>query len=149
MPANPGAKRAAEKQKKKREAARKLAEQARARAKDREMAARAEAGEAAADEGPVRAPVDYDELDRQATEVPKLLKKNAITEAAKICAEMIRAHPDQPDGWQCFALVHEARGDFAKAVSEMERAASRVSEDDDVTAAKIKKELERLRAKAK
>jgi hypothetical protein len=41
--------------------------------------------------------------------------------------------------------VWEARGELKKALAEMERAASRVPKDDDVSARTIELELERLR----
>jgi tetratricopeptide (TPR) repeat protein len=145
MPANPGAKRANEKAKRKREAARKARALSRPRARTDAPEGGAPEADAPFDlEG--RSSIDFDELDRLSAEVPALLKKKKIDEAARACAEMVRQYPGQPDGWQRFAAVHEARGDLPKALAEMERAAARVSADDDVSAATIAKELTRLRA---
>ena len=147
MPANPGAKRANEKQKRKREAVRK----ARALARPRARTAAAPGGSPEADAGSPfdlegRSSIDFDELDRLSAEVPALLAKKKIEEAARACAEMVRRYPGEPDGWQRFSAVHEARGDLPKALAEMERAAARVSPDDDVSTATITRELTRLRA---
>ena len=147
MPANPGAKRANEKQKRKREAVRKARALSRPHARTVDapgVAPEMDAGSPFDLQG--RSSVDFDELDRLSAEVPALLKKKKIDEAARACAEMIRRYPGEPDGWQRLSAVHEARGDLPKALAEMERAATRVSPDDDVSAATIARELVRLRA---
>lgn len=152
MPSNPGAKRNQEKQKKKREAAQRARKEAAARAKARapqvpeEPPPGEDEGPSPYGEGP--RPVDFDAIDELAAEAAELIKKKKIDEAGKKAAELVRRFPDEPDGWQAFALVYEARGDLSRAVAEMERAAQRVSKEDDVTAAKINKDLARLRAAA-
>ncbi len=150
MPANPGQKRNQEKAKKKRDAAQKLAAKQRAR-----VAALAPK----VDDGPMEPEddgspfnmrgegvVDFDELDQLSEKAKVALKKKEIAEAAKLSAEMVKKFPNEPDGWQRFAGVWEARGDVKKALAEMERAAARVSKDDDVSTATLEKELVRLRA---
>jgi hypothetical protein len=155
MPANPGSKRNNEKQKRKREQARKERQVAQARAKEREKVSAAQLSEAEAAEAAEAAEspyqrgarsADFDELDELASSIPDLLKKKKIEEASRAAAEIVRRFPKEPDGWQGFARVHEARGDYEKAIAEMERAAERVSAADDVTAAQIAKDLVRLRA---
>ncbi len=150
MPANPGAKRNQEKAKKKRDAARKVRQEANARAKARAPQVPVEQPLA---EGEVPSPfdggshdADFDALDELAEEVAKLLKAKKVDEAQRKSAEIVRRFPNEPDGWQGFSRVHEARGDLPKALAEMERAAERASAEDDVTTAKIAKDLARLRA---
>lgn len=154
MPAVPGAKRNQEKQKKKRDAARKARHDANARAKARaqeqqQQTPLEEAVDPNAAPSPFEAgarPQDFDDLDELVAAMGGLFAKKQIDEAARKCAEIVRRFPDEPDGWQGFARVYEARGDLARAISEQERAAQRASAEDAGTVAKIQKDLARLRA---
>lgn len=152
MPSNPGAKRNQEKQKRKREVAQRARKEAAARAKARAPQVPEEpppaADEVPSPYGAGPRPVDFDELDELAEAAAELIKKKKIDEAGKKAAELVRRFPDEPDGWEAFARVYEARGDLTRAVAEMERAAQRVSKEDDVATAKITKALARLRAAA-
>ncbi len=158
MPANPGAKKNNEKQKRKREVARKARQESLARSRahareqqeQQEQAAEADTRTPEEIDGPYASArvADFDDLDRLAGEVSDLIAKKQIDQAARVCAQIVRRFPNEPDGWQGFARVAEARGDLTRAVAEMERAAERVSREDDVTAAQIEKQLVRLRAAA-
>lgn len=153
MPAVPGAKRNQEKQKKKRDAAQRARHEANARAKARaqeqQQAPLEEPVDANAAPSPFEAgarPQDFDDLDELVAAMDGLFAKKQIDEAARKCAEIVRRFPDEPDGWQGFARVYEARGDLPRAISEQERAAQRASAEDAGTVAKIQKDLARLRA---
>jgi hypothetical protein len=149
MPANPGAKKATEKAKKKREAAQRARREQNARAAARAPQVQEEPVAVADDGSPFglrgNATLDFDALDELSAEAAVLIKQKKIDEAARKCAEIVRRFPGEPDGWQRFSAVWEARGDLRRALAEMERAAARVSKDDDVTARTIDVELSRLR----
>ena len=152
MPANPGAKRATEKKNRKRAAAqlaRKQATQrASARATPSDESVDVAIGTAA--DGPfgARRPDDFDDLDRLAGELKEAMKARKIDLAERKAAEMVRRFPGEPDGWQGFSAVAEARGDLPRALAEMERAAERAPADDVGTTRAIEKQLARLRTAA-
>jgi hypothetical protein len=154
MPADRGAKKNNEKAKRKREAAQKEAAAKRATAIARQKAMPVEQFvEAKEDPGaPFKlsgfGAIDYDELDELTEEARAHLSEKKWDEAAKVAATIVRKFPNEPDGWQYFSAVWEARGDVHKALAEMERAEARVSADDDATAGTIGKHLRRLRAAA-
>ncbi|GAC1540220.1 MAG: hypothetical protein NVS3B10_04910 [Polyangiales bacterium] len=152
MPANPGAKRATEKKNRKRPAAQLARKQATERARSRatplgeDDVVDATVGVAA--DGPFGGtrPDDFDDLDRLAVELKAALKAKKLDLAERKAAEMVRRFPREPDGWQGFAGIAEARGDLKRALAEMERAAERAPTDDVGTRQEIDKQLVRLRA---
>lgn len=154
MPADRGAKKNQEKAKRKREAAQKEAAEKRAKAIARAKAMPVEPVVEAKEEPGApfklsgRGAIDYDELDALTEEARELLSQKKWDEAARVASAIVRKFPDEPDGWQYFSAVWEARGDAHKALAEMERAEARVSADDDATAGTIAKHLRRLRAAA-
>jgi tetratricopeptide (TPR) repeat protein len=149
MPSNPGAKKAQEKAKKKRAEAQKARAQQLARAKERAPKVEEESAPPQDDGSPFglrgQGVIDFDELDELSAEAAVLIKKKKIDEAARVCADMVRKFPNEPDGWQRFAAVWEARGELSKAVADLERAEARASEEDAGTVQAIELELERLR----
>jgi tetratricopeptide (TPR) repeat protein len=149
MPANPGAKKAQEKAKKKRAEAQKARAAQLARAKARAPQVDDQPAPLEHDDSPFdlrgKANIDVDELDELSAEAAVLIKKKKHDEAARVCADIVRRFPGEPDGWQRFAQLWEARGDLPKALAEMERAATRVPNEDDFTRGKLEIELDRLR----
>ncbi len=149
MPANPGAKKAQEKAKKKRAEAQKARSAQLARAKARAPQVPDEETVAPDDDGSPfglrgQGNIDFDELDELSAEAAVLIKKKKLDEAAKVCAQIVKKFPNEPDGWQRFGAVWEARGELTKALGDLERAQARASEEDQGTVRAIEVDLARV-----
>jgi tetratricopeptide (TPR) repeat protein len=63
-----------------------------------------------------------DDLDDLSNGVVDLIRHNRLDEALEACDQLQRKYPDVIDGIERSAMVHEARGDWALAVSFYRRA---------------------------
>jgi tetratricopeptide (TPR) repeat protein len=59
--------------------------------------------------------VEYDDLDDLSNRAVDLVRAGDLDEAEKVARELLRRYPDQVDGIERLAMVHEARGDREKA----------------------------------
>jgi tetratricopeptide (TPR) repeat protein len=66
---------------------------------------------------------EADELDEISNRVVDLVKEGSLDEAEELCGELRRRFPDQIDGIERMAYVHEARGNNAKAAELYRQAA--------------------------
>lgn len=149
MPANPGNKRNAEKQKKKRAAAQQ-ARKSRMIAQKARDARAAVAPEEEVPEGAVPHPfadteeVDFDALDAANAEIAALLKKKKLDEAETKARELAAKFPRHSDGLQRLAEVLERLGDKAGALAALREAAKRPNDGDDEVAEEIAAAIEKL-----
>jgi tetratricopeptide (TPR) repeat protein len=63
-----------------------------------------------------------DPLDELSNSVVDLIEQKRFDEALAVCEQLQREYPEVIDGLERFAMVHEARGDWALAVSYYRRA---------------------------
>jgi tetratricopeptide (TPR) repeat protein len=66
--------------------------------------------------------LDDDGLDGLSNSVVDLINEGRLDEAMAACEKLQRDHPEVIDGLERFAMVHEARGDWANACSYYRRA---------------------------
>ena len=60
---------------------------------------------------------ELDQLDRLSNRVVDLVDAGRLDDAQEQCQELLDRGPDQPDGLERLAEVHEARGDNASALA--------------------------------
>jgi tetratricopeptide (TPR) repeat protein len=65
----------------------------------------------------------FTELDKLSNSVMDLIKKNRLDEAEAVSRRLLSEYPDQIDGLERLAQVHEARGENRKAVEYYRKAA--------------------------
>lgn len=64
----------------------------------------------------------YTELDQLSNSVVDLIKQNKLDEAEAVARELLTEYPDQVDGFNRLAMVHEARGEKRKAAEYYRKA---------------------------
>lgn len=65
----------------------------------------------------------YTELDKLSNSVMDLIKEDRLDEAEAVSRRLLAEYPDQIDGLERLAQVHEARGESRKAVEYYHKAA--------------------------
>lgn len=65
----------------------------------------------------------FTELDKLSNSVMGLIKENRLDEAEAVSRRLLSEYPDQIDGLERLAQVHEARGENRKAVEYYRKAA--------------------------
>jgi len=69
------------------------------------------------------AEADLDDLDMLSNSVLDLIEQGRLDEAEDACCQLLSRYPDQIDGVERLARVHEARGDKKKAAEYYRKAA--------------------------
>ena len=64
---------------------------------------------------------DLDLLERLSNGALDLIEAGFFDEAERMCHELKRRFPDQPDWMERAALLHETRGELVEAVADYER----------------------------
>lgn len=65
----------------------------------------------------------FTDLDKLSNSVMDLIEENRLDEAEAVSRKLLAEYPDQIDGLERLAQVHEARGEIGKAVAYYHKAA--------------------------
>jgi tetratricopeptide (TPR) repeat protein len=65
-----------------------------------------------------------DDLDQLSNSVLDLIQEGKLDEAETVCRQLSKRYPDQVDGIERMAMVHEARGNYSRAAEYYLKAAS-------------------------
>jgi tetratricopeptide (TPR) repeat protein len=92
---------------------------------------------------------DLDLLERLSTGALDLIEAGRVDEAERMCQELKRRFPDQPDWIERAALLHEIRGELGAAIADYERciafAGSEAGGFDESFKADCRRQIDRLR----
>jgi tetratricopeptide (TPR) repeat protein len=95
---------------------------------------------------------DLDLLERLSNGALDLIEAGRLEEAERMCQELRRRFPDQPDWIERAALLHETRGELGEAIADYERciafADSEAGEFDECFKADCRRQIDRLRGLA-
>jgi tetratricopeptide (TPR) repeat protein len=93
---------------------------------------------------------DMEDLEILSNSVLDLIRDDRLDEAERVCQKLARDYPDQIDGIDRLALVHEARGDRQGAIALWRKAIdftlTQPDGFDDDSRAAMQSEIERLKA---
>lgn len=95
---------------------------------------------------------DLDLLERLSNGALDLIEAGRLDEAERMCQELKRRFPDQPDWMERAAFLHETRGELGDAIADYERciafADSHPGEFDECFKTDCRRKIDRLRGLA-
>lgn len=95
---------------------------------------------------------DLDLLERLSNGALDLIEAGRLDEAERMCLELKRRFPNQPDSIERAARLHEARGELGEAIADYERCIAfadlAAGEFDEAFKADCRRQIDRLRGLA-